>query len=147
MARLVLLFILLTSAACNASMNGAPTATRVPTRAANVTDAAADEAAFVMPTLPPSPTPACPRAPRTRLIVNERGRVMPDDPRPVNMRPEPGLDQNFFAQIPIEGVFYVLEGPVCEGGFAWFMVSYQGREGWIAEGEADYYYVEPYLEG
>jgi hypothetical protein len=108
-------------------------------------------APFVWPTLPPSPTPACPGAPRTRLIVLERGRVLPDDPLPVRLREGPGLDKRIIELIPIRAVFYVLDGPICNGGYSWFKVRYQDMEGWLAEGRlqdgAVSYFVEPYLPG
>jgi hypothetical protein len=148
MPRLPLLLIALLLAACNASANGSPTPTLVPTSAVfSPTDDTSSETPFLIPTLPPTPTPTCPGAPETRLILHERGRVLPDDPRPVNLRHEPGRDNRWILQIPVRGVFYVLDGPVCEGDFAWFKVNYDGNEGWIAEGELAYYYVEPYLVG
>lgn len=109
------------------------------------------DAPFVWPTLPPSPTPVCPGAPRTRLIVLERGRVLPDDPLPVRLREGPGLDKRIIELIPIRAVFYVLDGPICNGGYSWFKVRYQDMEGWLAEGRlqdgAVSYFVEPYLPG
>lgn len=111
-----------------------------PTRASTITP-------YVWPTLPPSPTPVCPDAPRTRLIVQERGRVLPDDPRPVNVRREPGTDQPVQALLPVLTVFYVVDGPVCRNGYSWFQIQHNGVEGWIAEGDLTSYYVEPYLPG
>ncbi|NWG18471.1 MAG: hypothetical protein HXY41_17750 [Chloroflexi bacterium] len=106
---------------------------------------------FIWPTLPASPTPVCPGAPRTRLIVQERARVLPDDPLPVRLREGPGLDKRILELIPIRAVFYVLDGPICNGGYSWFKVRYQEIEGWIAEGRlqdgAISYFVEPYLPG
>jgi SH3 domain-containing protein len=98
-----------------------------------------------MPTPPPSPTPICPAAPKERLILQARGRVLPDDPRPINMRSAPGTSNSVLVQIPVRAIFFVLDGPVCSGNFAWFKIRYQGREGWIAEGDLSSYYVEPYL--
>jgi hypothetical protein len=81
------------------------------------------------------------------LIVDERGWVLADDPRPINLRAAPGLDNRSLLQIEIGEVFYVLEGPVCQDNFAWYKIRYQGSEGWIAEGDLSSYYVEPYLVG
>ncbi len=129
---------------CNFNSNTTPAPTRVPTTVAlNQTP---NPVPFIM-TIPPTPTPVCPGAPRTRLIVQERGRVMRADPRPVNLRSAPGLDNRSVDLIPVDAIFYVLDGPVCEGDFAWFKVRYDDQEGWIAEGESDFYYVEPYLVG
>lgn len=102
---------------------------------------------YVMPTPLPTALPLCPAAPKERLILQERGRVLPDDPRPINLRAAAGIDNRVVTQIPIRAVFYVLEGPRCEGEFAWYRVRYDQREGWIAEGDLTSYYVEPYLVG
>ncbi len=103
--------------------------------------------AYVMPTPPPSPTPICPGAPKERLILEERGQVLPDDPRPINLRSGPSMDKDVLMQIPIHAIFYVLDGPVCADNFSWYKIRYQVREGWIAEGDLTSYYVQPYLPG
>jgi hypothetical protein len=101
---------------------------------------------FVFPVAVPA-TPVCPEAPRTRLIIQERGRVMDDDPRALRMRSGPGTGNDIIDQLPINSVFLVLEGPVCGEDYAWWRVRHRNKEGWIAEGEPNYYYVEPYLPG
>lgn len=100
---------------------------------------------FIMPTPPPSPTPFCLGAPRERLILQERARVLPDDPRPINLRAEPGTNSPVLERIPILTVMLVIAGPVCEGEFTWYQVRFNGQQGWIAEGDLTSYYVEPYL--
>lgn len=102
---------------------------------------------YVQPTVPPTPTPVCPGAPRTRLILQERAWVLPDDPRPVNMRSQPGTGNTLVVQIPIKAVFFVLDGPTCLDDYAWFQVRYNNKTGWVAEGDLTSYYVEPYLPG
>lgn len=100
--------------------------------------------AFVMPTAPPPPTASCAGAPRERLIIGERGRVLPDDPRPVNVRRLPGIEHTLVTVIPINGLFMVLDGPVCADGYQWYKVHYREATGWLAEGDLSSYYVEPY---
>jgi hypothetical protein len=139
-----------------------------------------DEGPALSRTPSPSPTPArtrppaCPDAPPTRLRTGERGRVSIDDPRPLNVRTEPGTGADTRAQIEAGQLFFVLEGPECSGGRAWFRISYREDDappptgtadattpeaddrddetgtritGWIAEGEDDGYFVEPYPPG
>lgn len=132
------------AAACSANLSTTPEATAPPQPTAPNFVAPTDTP-FVMPTPPPPPTPACPDAPPTRLILNQRGRVLPDDPRPINLRAEPGTDGRMMTTIPIMEVFFVLEGPVCNGDYAWFRIQYGDDQGWIAEGDLSSYYVEPYL--
>ncbi len=91
--------------------------------------------------------PACPDAPRTRLILNERGYVLEDDIRPLNVRLGPGTGFRAIDQLEIGSVFAVVDGPRCGGEYAWFRVRAPGLEGWIAEGDASAYFVSPYLPG
>jgi hypothetical protein len=101
----------------------------------------------VNPTLPPSPTPYCPRTAPNRLIVYERGRVTRQDPSPLNLRTGAGTIYEIIGTIPIERIFFVLEGPRCSERYAWYRVQYDDLVGWIAEGTGSTYFVEPYLPG
>lgn len=94
-----------------------------------------------------SPTLACDDTPRTRLIIGERGRVLDDDDRPLNIRDAPGTDKDILGRLEVLQVFDVLAGPRCEGGYAWYFINGNSYEGWIAEGDFNAYYVEPYLPG
>jgi hypothetical protein len=60
------------------------------------------------------------------------------------MRSLPGVNTRIVSAIPADGIFFVLEGPRCEEGYAWYYVRYGRSEGWIAEGDPTSYYVEPY---
>jgi hypothetical protein len=141
-------------AACLAACDARPTPT--PTRTPPAAATEAPLATAQTPTDTPTPfsfpaavqrEPTCPDAPVTRLILQERGRVLDDDPRALRMRSNPGTENPIVAQIPIGGVFLVLEGPVCGEAYAWYRVRYRGTEGWVAEGDSEQYYVEPYLPG
>lgn len=125
--------------------------TSTPT-AARVTTDEAQGTPFIWPTPPPSPVAACPGTPRTRLIVQQRGRVLPDDPLPIRLREAPGVDQHIVTLIPIREIFLVVDGPVCVGSYTWFKIQYNDQEGWIAEGTftndgETSYFVEPYFPG
>jgi hypothetical protein len=138
------LFLILLLSACGLRPGVPATSTPEPITPTPLT---ATPTALTFPTPPPSPTPFCPGAPRQRLIVQERGRVLLDDPRPINLRLQPGTAAAILIRIDPGEIFYVLEGPVCEGDFAWYHIRYGAREGWIAEGDLASYYVEPYLPG
>lgn len=129
-------------AACSVRPSAAPSIT--PT-AVRVVTFAPTNTAFVVPSPPPAPTATCPGAPREQLVLGERGRVLPDDPRPVNVRTEAGTDSRILTQMPINAIFTVLEGPLCKDNYSWYRVSYRESDGWIAEGDLTSYYVEPYL--
>lgn len=88
----------------------------------------------------------CPRAPRSRLIVGERAQVTNND-QALNIRSNPGTQYQQIGQMPPGAIFFVLNGPRCEGEYAWFYILYQSMEGWIAEGDEELTYAEPYLNG
>lgn len=145
MKRLIFIPILFSAlTACGVRPSAEPTVTPTPT-ALRVVTLAVTNTAYTFPTPPPSPTATCSGAPRERLVVGERGRVLPDDPRPVNVRAEAGTDSRVLTQMPVNAIFTVLAGPVCEEEYSWYRVSYRESEGWIAEGDLTSYYVEPYL--
>jgi len=98
-------------------------------------------------TLAPSTrTPPCAAAPMNRLIVQERGRVT-DNGEKLNLRRGPGTDQQIIQRIDPGEIFMVLDGPTCAETYVWYQVDYQGAQGWIAEGDFERYYTEPYLPG
>lgn len=143
--RLCLLIVCLLAAGCTAPLVAQPSSTKVAAATSVSTLVLPTSAPFVMPTPLPPGTPICAAAPRTRLILNERARVLPDDPRPINLRGGPGTDNNTITSIPILEVFFVLNGPVCNGQYAWYEVQYGDYRGWVAEGDLSSYYIEPYL--
>jgi hypothetical protein len=142
--RICLLMVCLLAAGCGTPLVAQPNTTNVPaTSVSNFT--VPTQTPFAAPTsLPPAPR-LCPDAPPPRLILNERARVLPDDPRPINLRGGPGTDNNTITSIPILEVFFVLNGPVCKGEYAWYEIEYGAYRGWVAEGDLTSYYVEPYL--
>jgi len=85
-----------------------------------------------------------------RLILHERGRVRDeenDTPLRLRSAPNTATAENILTQIPVNGVFLVLNGPACGQTYLWYFVRYRDREGWIAEGQEDIYFTEPYLPG
>lgn len=102
---------------------------------------------FVFAQVAAEPARPCPDAPPTRMILHERGRVLDDDPRELRMRSSPGVNNSIVMTLPLKAVFLVLDGPRCADTYTWFYVRYRNSEGWIAEGEEEFYYIEPYLPG
>lgn len=125
-----------------------PTATSTPTSTPTYT---LTPAATSTATLPPPPTvtetppsrETCPGALPSRLVPGGRGFVRDDDDRPVNVRSGPGTGFPRIGQLAIRSSFDVTEGPVCANGYAWYRIVYSGGfEGWIAEGDVNYF-VDP----
>ncbi|NWF69547.1 MAG: SH3 domain-containing protein [Chloroflexi bacterium] len=123
-----------------------PTPTRAPLVRATVVIAEAPPRSSPTPSLAPT-VPVCPGAPSVQLIRNARGRVLDDDPRPLNMRSAPGIASAIVWSIGVNTIFDVLDGPVCADGYNWFYIRYDDLEGWIAEGDNTSYFVEPFLPG
>lgn len=88
----------------------------------------------------------CPDAPPTRLTVGGNARVAYTDGTALNVRTEANGD--ILATQMTEGTeMSVLQGPVCAGGYNWWMIQPTNGEvgGWSAEGADDEYWLEPIL--
>ncbi|MEZ4668388.1 MAG: TIR domain-containing protein [Anaerolineae bacterium] len=112
---------------------GLPTATPAPSPTA--------------PAIAPSPAPDCPLNLSPRLYIGARGSVTIDveDPRPVNVREQPGVTSRQVGQVAQGQTFQVVSGPVCANDVYWFEVIYgiSAVRGWLAEGQNGVYFVEP----
>ncbi|MEQ8674941.1 MAG: SH3 domain-containing protein [Aggregatilineales bacterium] len=75
------------------------------------------------------------------LVIGVMGQVTPGAPN--TLRSEPQRNGEVLGQIPGEGEFMVLDGPVCADGLAWWQVEYGDLIGWTAEGEGETYWLEP----
>jgi surface antigen len=74
----------------------------------------------------------CPSAP-AQLKPGDVAVVTISDANNLNLRPQPGLNQEIIAGIPKDASVTILAGPVCTGGFRWYKVDYQGQDGWSVE--------------
>lgn len=89
----------------------------------------------------------CPQTPPTRLIIQDRGRVTDNNDETLNLRSGPGTSFTILTALDPLDQFTVIAGPTCDEGFAWFRVQHNDTIGWVAEGDFEEYYVEPYLTG
>ncbi|TVR22529.1 MAG: SH3 domain-containing protein [Anaerolineaceae bacterium] len=139
-----------------------PVMTQTPQASATAFPTANRDTATPAPTLPPltevarrpqtpptTRTPPCDDAPPTRLVVGERGRVGAEDMRPLNIRADAGTDARIIGRLEVGDVVRIIDGPRCANGFVWYLMERIDGDGtgWIAEGEASFYYIEPYLIG
>lgn len=70
--------------------------------------------------------------------------VSKDPPAPNKVRAQPGLNAEEIGNIPPGETMLVEDGPRCADGFAWWYVhSFNGLEGWTAEGDAENYWLIP----
>lgn len=89
----------------------------------------------------------CAGAPPTRLILGERARITDEDPTDLNVRALPGANSNNppIGKLRVGEVVVVLSGPRCSDLYTWYEVDTGDTHGWIAEGDSEIYYVEPFL--
>lgn len=92
------------------------------------------------------PARDCEGAPRSQLILYERGYVT-ENGRSLNLRAGPGTSFRVVDRMEPGEIFLVIDGPVCGSAYFWFQVRQNDTIGWIAEGEPGVYYAEPYFPG
>jgi hypothetical protein len=98
----------------------------------------------------PTKTPTgevCEDAPPTRLKVGDHARVTFTDGLPLRIRSEPDASttSNVVTQVPEGMEMDILAGPECGDNFVWWRVrTASGVTGWVAEGDFEDYYVEPW---
>lgn len=84
----------------------------------------------------------CPAAPVSRLESGMMGRVSVDR---LNLRLLPAVGAGSLGPLYSGESFTVLDGPACNGGYAWWRVEMRasGVMGWLAEADWDMYYLAP----
>lgn len=75
-----------------------------------------------------------------RQTIGRRGHVDPEG-LPNNLRPQPGESEQLIGEIPPSGAFDVLDGPRCASDISYWLVEYEGHQGWTAEGRGGEYYL------
>ena len=78
----------------------------------------------------------------TRLAVGMVGHVDRNG-FPNNMRAQPGESGELVGEIPPGAEFTVIDGPRCGSDISFWLVSYNGIQGWTAEGQGDQYFLIP----
>ena len=83
----------------------------------------------------------CSLAPPQRVSIGNLGRVLPSMGG-LNMRQTP----NGAIVTTLEGgnAFDVIGGAICDNGLYWWQVDRSGVIGWVAEGSANGYFIEPF---
>ena len=89
----------------------------------------------------PSPIPECNPALPPRVRMGIQARVLPGAPN--NLRDRAGLTGSVIGVIPGGTILPITGGPFCESGVLWWIVNYNGVQGWTAEGQGTTYFLEP----
>jgi hypothetical protein len=116
------------------------TATAQTQLAASLLESARLEQATLEASCPGSPSPS-------RLQSGVTARVT-EGGLPSRLRSQPATGGEVLETIPQLEQFTVVAGPECDEQtqLRWWQVDYRGTVGWVAEGVADEYYVEPVEE-
>ncbi len=88
----------------------------------------------------------CPGAPAPRLTPGGKGRVTLYPAVPSRVRAEPNTGAQIQTQLQPGTTFDVLSGPVCDEAtkIRWWQIGASNTTGWIAEGQAGEYWIEPW---
>jgi uncharacterized protein YraI len=98
----------------------------------------------VAPVVPDEVDPTCPGLLAPRLEVNQQARVSMMEAQNLSVRAEPGLAASLLRVIPNGAVITIVDGPSCgPDNIVWWWVDYQGRLGWVAEHDGQWYLLEP----
>lgn len=99
-----------------------------------------DEPDYTNPLCPPPPEDITYM--RTRLAPSVEARVA--SPLPSAVRAEARADAALLGEIPGGGRLEIIDGPLCdETGSLWWQVVSNGLSGYVAEGRAGEYFLEP----
>lgn len=99
---------------------------------------------LIPPTLAPTlPAVAvCAGAPTSRMALGMVGRITFTDGTSTRLRSGPG--SSILTLMPEGTPFTVIGGPTCQDNFAWWQIRLvDGQVGWVAEGNANTYFIEP----
>jgi hypothetical protein len=78
-----------------------------------------------------------------RLDQGMTAMVIPSLPNALRNRPGLTKDRSLvIGWIAAGDKVTVLDGPICQSGYAWWLVNYNGALGWTPEGEADTYWLQ-----
>jgi uncharacterized protein YraI len=69
----------------------------------------------------------------SRVGIGEVVTVSDYDTSPLQLRQSPGLDRQITAYIPVRTALTILNGPICNSGWRWWQVEYNGLVGWVGE--------------
>ncbi|MBI5961589.1 MAG: SH3 domain-containing protein [Chloroflexi bacterium] len=87
----------------------------------------------------------CPGAPLSRLTTFGRGRVTFTDGTLTNVRQSPSTTAEQVGSVPEGAEFSVVGGPDCGEAYTWWYVQFDaGMSGYVAEGDFNSYYLEPW---
>lgn len=115
----------------------APTSTLEPTETATI-------APTKTWTATTTPVTSCPGAPELVLKKYDWAMVSMQPPIPNKVRSQPSLDAEEIGQILPGEKMLVVDGPRCADGYSWWYVqSFNGLEGWTAEGDAENAWLIP----
>lgn len=96
-------------------------------------------------TPPPTPRPtSCPGAILSRITVSMQARTTIIDGTQTRVRNKPNVSGEIVKRLDEGTEFQVIGGPQCSDGYTWWQIELpSGDQGWVAEGDASRYFIEP----
>jgi WD40 repeat protein len=110
----------------------------------------------VQPNATPTPSStsafSCPLAPNPRVKVGDLARITFTTGQKTRLRSVPEAGENVVAMLAEGTEFKIIDGPVCylrpgtnQAYVYWkIFVTLNSKEGWLAEGDSDSYFIEPW---
>jgi len=97
------------------------------------------------PTIPGSAGDICPGSPSPSQITAGIAAIVTEGGVANRVRSGPGKSNEIVGYMPPTTRFIVIGGPECDSDdqIRWWQISWNGLEGWTAEGEGDEYYLAP----
>lgn len=74
----------------------------------------------------------CPNSP-ARLKQGDIAVVTVDNGETLNLRVRPNVNAERITKIPAYTYITIIAGPICDGGYRWYEVGFEGKDGWSAE--------------
>ena len=141
---LAIICIFLLAACQTASVN-----TPVPSRAVATATPTFSPRMTINPALPTRTIAAllrCDTAVTQKLILFERARVTFNGER-LRLRRGPSTSYEMIVNLQPGDTFLVVDGPSCSEGYSWYRIEFGDLTGWVAEGDIEQYFAEPFPPG
>lgn len=144
----IICIILLSACQSLSRTTPSPTSAGITIRAQTPNPAATrtSNASVILPTRTIVPLQPCEGAVAPHLILQERARVTFNGER-LRLRRGPNTSYEMIANLEPGDTFMVMDGPTCSEGYSWYRVQFGDITGWVAEGDIEQYFAEPFPPG
>lgn len=143
---LAIIWILISLAACQTASVNTPVATNTVVNAVTSNPMPTVTRNTASPTRTIVPLQPCVGAVSPKLILYERARVSFNGDR-LRLRRGPSTSYEAIVNLQPGDTFLVVDGPSCAEGYSWYRIAFGDLTGWVAEGDVEEYFAEPFPPG